>query len=135
MGLGGGGCDGPNRNANNIRSIIRYAGAPNVDPTSTPAEPLPVGCYDEQNLVPWVPTQVPKQLPKQLSLGFTTTLIQPGLVQWLIDGSPMKVDFKRPTLLQISNGNTTFDKQENVYYVGEANKVLPHTSFLLSNIC
>jgi len=92
VGTGGGQCDGPNNNAANIRSIFRYEGAYVEEPYSLADAPLPQGCYDEPGIVPYVPTQVPNEMPEQITLGFTNTAIQPGLVQWLINGNPMKVD-------------------------------------------
>jgi len=123
VGTGGGQCDGPNNNAANIRSIFRYEGAYVEEPYSLADAPLPQGCYDEPGIVPYVPTQVPNEMPEQITLGFTNTAIQPGLVQWLINGNPMKVDLSRPTLSQIYDGNSSFGAQENVFLVGETNKV------------
>lgn len=119
----GGRCDGPNANAANIGSIFRYAGALSGNPTSTASQPLPTGCYDETNIVPFVDTQVPQEMPEQLTVGFTNTAGSGNLIQWLIDGSPMLIDFNRPTLSQVFDGNDTFNAQENLYSVGEANKV------------
>jgi hypothetical protein len=116
-------CDGPNVNAANIRSIFRYEGAYVEEPYSVADVALPQGCYDEPGLVPYVVTQVPQELPEQITLGFTNTAVQPGLVQWLIDGSPMKVNLSRPTLGQIYDGNDQFVAQENVYRIGETHKV------------
>lgn len=123
VGTGGGKCDGPNANAANIGSIFHYAGAPSGNPNSTAAAPLPTGCFDETNIVPFVKTQVPQELPEQITLGFTNTAANSNLVQWLIDGTPMLIDFTRPTLQQVIDGNDTFNKAENVFAVGEANKV------------
>jgi len=117
----GGRCDGPNANAANIRSIIRYAGAPSVNPNSTAAAPLPTGCDDEK-VVPYAKTQVPQELPEALSVGFTDTFGGGNLVQWLVDGSPMAVDLAHPTLMNVLEGNSTFDPRRHVFNVGEKNK-------------
>ncbi|KAF2683845.1 multicopper oxidase [Lentithecium fluviatile CBS 122367] len=118
----GGACDGPNTNAANIRSIFRYEGAYQEDPYSQASSPLPQGCYDEPNIVPFVPTQVPQQFPEELTLGFTNTAVAPGLVQWLINGTPMKVNLSRPTLQHIYDGGETFDLKENAFNIGQAQK-------------
>jgi FtsP/CotA-like multicopper oxidase with cupredoxin domain len=69
----GGRCDGPNANAANIRSIFRYAGAGSGEPNSISKAPLPGGCYDENNVVPYAKTEVPRDTPKSLEVGFTDT--------------------------------------------------------------
>jgi FtsP/CotA-like multicopper oxidase with cupredoxin domain len=120
----GGRCDGPNANAANIGSIIRYAGAENSNPNSTAAAPLPTGCYDEV-IVPYVKTTVPQQLPQELELTFTDTGGPNGsdLVQWLVNDVPMLIDFDTPTLQTIFQGftgNQTWGKTENVFEVGQS---------------
>ena len=75
VGTGGGGCDGPNANADNIRSIFRYAGAKEKDPDSDATGPLSTGCQDETNLVPWVKTRVPQNIPKQMEVKFSNTVV------------------------------------------------------------
>ncbi|KAF2794437.1 multicopper oxidase [Melanomma pulvis-pyrius CBS 109.77] len=117
----GGRCDGPNANAANIGSIFHYDGAPYGNPNST-GTALPTGCYDETNIVPFVKTQVPQDLPKELTLSFSITAAKNNLVQWHINGSPMLIDFTRPTLQNVIDGNATYNTVENVYPVGEAHK-------------
>lgn len=117
----GGKCDGPNANAANIRSIFHYDGANSGNPNST-GTPLPTGCYDETNLVPFVKTQVPQDIPEELTLSFVRTVARNNLVQWHINGSPMVIDFTRPTLQNVIDGNSTYNVAENVYPVGEKHK-------------
>ncbi|KAF2466250.1 uncharacterized protein BDR25DRAFT_293639 [Lindgomyces ingoldianus] len=121
VGTGGGKCDGPNANSANIKSIFHYDGANSANPNSTGIT-LPTGCYDETNIVPYVKTTVPQKLPKKIELGFTNTATSDGLVQWLVDSSMMQVDFTKPTLQYILDGNDTFNVAENVYIVGEAHQ-------------
>ena len=118
----GGRCDGPNANAANIRSIFRYAGAGSGNPNSTAAAPLPTGCYDEQ-IVPYVKTQVPQDTPEKLEVGFTDTAGSGNLVQWLVNNSSMLVDLQYPTLQAVADGNNTFAAKKHVLTVGEKNKV------------
>jgi len=118
----GGRCDGPNANAANVGSIIRYAGADNVNPDSIAAEPLPAGCYDE-TVVPYVKTKVPQELPEELKLTFTDTGGFNGsdLVQWKLNDVPMLIDFNKPTLQTVFEGftgNQTWGRTENVFEVG-----------------
>jgi hypothetical protein len=128
----GGRCDGPNANAANIGSIFRYAGAPTTQPNSTAAGPLPVGCYDEPNIVPWVNTVVPQDTPKELELGFTNTAGSGNLVQWLVNGVAMEMDLDHPTLQSVADGNRTFQNGRHVFQVGEKHKV---RIFLFSLSC
>lgn len=126
----GGRCDGPNANAANIGSIIRYAGADNVNPDSTAAEPLPAGCYDE-TIVPYVKTKVPQELPEELKLTFTDTGGFNGsdLVQWKLNDVPMLIDFNKPTLQTVFEGftgNQTWGRTENVFEVGNKGHAVSH---------
>lgn len=116
-------CDGPNANAANIRSIIRYAGAKEAIPgnSSSPVV-LPTGCYDEANIVPYVKTTVPREVPEKMKVGFTNTAGGGNLVQWLVNGSPMLIDFDYPTLQSVIDGNDTFGSQRQVFTVGEKHK-------------
>ena len=95
VGTGGGGCDGPNANAANIRAVFHYDGAVSGSPNSTGS--LPSGCRDE-TFVPYVPTTVPSNsTPSALSVGFAISAAQDNLVQWLIDDSAMSIDWEKPT--------------------------------------
>ncbi|KAF2873996.1 multicopper oxidase-domain-containing protein [Massariosphaeria phaeospora] len=118
----GGRCDGPNANAANIASIFRYDGASDSLPTSNATTPLPTGCYDETNLVPFIDTQIPQEVPDNLTVGFTNTAAESNLVQWTINGSPMLIDFTRPTIQQVIDGNTSYNQAENVFAIGEAHQ-------------
>lgn len=122
----GGRCDGPNANAGNIKSIFRYAGAGYGQPDSIAAAPLPVGCDDEQNIIPWVPTTVPQDTPQELVTGFddnyTDVTHSNGVVQWLINGIPMAVDLDYPTLQSVIDDNDNFTSPRHVFEIdGENN--------------
>ncbi|KAH7128332.1 laccase [Dendryphion nanum] len=114
----GGKCDGPNANGANIRSIFHYSGASGT-PNSTASAPLPTGCYDETNIVPFVKNSVPQKLPQKINAGFTNTAAGGNLVQWLVNGSPMLIDFTRPTLQNVIDGNETYGVTENIFTIGE----------------
>ena len=122
----GGRCDGPNANAANIRSIFRYAGAPSIEPNTTGV--LPVGCYDETNIVPYAKTTVPQEMPEQLTVGFNDNYTHDvtqdqGLVQWLVNGNPMAVDLEYPTLQAVEDGNVTTGTNRHVFEVDEKHQV------------
>lgn len=118
----GGRCDGPNANAANIRSIFRYDGAGPGDPNSTASAPLTTGCYDE-TVVPYVKTDVPAEVPEELKVGFTNTAGSGNLVQWLVNGVPMVIDFDYPTLQHVLDDNDTFPANRHVFEVGEKHQV------------
>ncbi|KAF2010981.1 multicopper oxidase [Aaosphaeria arxii CBS 175.79] len=120
VGVGGNRCDGPNTNAANIRSIFHYEGAKHQSNAS--AVTLPGGCYDEEGIVPYHKNTVPRKVPKELNTGFTTTAAGTNLVQWLINGEPILVDFTRPTLKNVIDGNDTFNTKENLFTVGDKNE-------------
>jgi hypothetical protein len=62
-----------------------------------------------------------------MTVGFTDTAGSGNLVQWLVDGSPILVDLKYPTLAHVLDGNDTFAPSRHVFKVGEKNKVShPH---------
>ncbi|KAF2744007.1 multicopper oxidase [Sporormia fimetaria CBS 119925] len=117
---GGGRCDGPNANAENIRSVFHYSGSPlSQPPKDKKVVKLDTGCDDEENIVPWAEADVPKSIPKSLDLNFTNTATDDGLVQWLINDNPMYVDLSLPVLKSVMDGNTTFQAKQNVIKVGE----------------
>ena len=123
----GGRCDGPNANAGNIKSIFRYAGAGRDEPDSVAAAPLPVGCDDEQNIIPWTPTTVPQHTPKELVAGFnpnyTDATNSNGVVQWLINGTPMMIDLDHPTLQTVIDGGNNFTSSRQVFKIDGSNDV------------
>jgi hypothetical protein len=115
-------CDGPNRNAKNIRGIFNYEGTEGP-PAYRGSDDLPSGCYDEPNIVPYVPTKIPRDIPENLTLGFTNTANEEGLVQWLINGSLFAVDPMKPTLQHLLDRNDTWDETDNLVDIGTAGKV------------
>lgn len=120
VGTGGGQCDGPNANAANIRSIFSYVGAPSGNPTSNGII-LPTGCYDETTVTPYVKTNVPSNTPTDLEITFTQTASQGNLVQWLINSSAILINWEKPTLQYVIDGNTSYPKSDNVITIGTAN--------------
>jgi hypothetical protein len=115
-------CDGPNLNTGKIRGIFNYEGVsgPPVYPGS---DELPTGCFDEFLVVPHVKTVVPEEVPQSLTLGFTNTATEDGLVQWLINDSLMSTDPMNPTLQHLIDRNDTWDATANLYDIGSGNKV------------
>ncbi|KAF2841786.1 multicopper oxidase [Patellaria atrata CBS 101060] len=114
VGTGGGLCDGPNAQAENIRGIFSYVGAEEGEPTSEGT--LPSGCYDEV-IIPYVKSTVPKGDIEELELTFNGTGANGPLVQWFINDSQMKINWERPTLQYVVDGTEEFPMSDNVYLV------------------
>ncbi|KAJ9627644.1 laccase, multicopper oxidase, benzenediol:oxygen oxidorectuctase [Taxawa tesnikishii (nom. ined.)] len=111
-----------NSNLGNIKSIISYDGASDTDPTSTGITP-PTGCYDEP-VTPYVANQVPKDqfaaAAKSFSMDFNVgQAANLPLIQWLINGSDMRVDWGKPSLQYVQENNYTFEKKMNVFEINQ----------------
>jgi FtsP/CotA-like multicopper oxidase with cupredoxin domain len=110
-----------NQNANqgNIRSIIRYQGAPQSDPNSQGVT-QPTGCFDEK-VTPFVSNQVPQDQfrinPISLDFNPMVTALSSGLTvnTWLVNGSDMIIDWRQPSLKYILDGNTSHPPDYNIY--------------------
>lgn len=115
------GC-GRNRRPNAIRSIIRYKGAPDEEPTSQNPITKSIACYDE-SVTPYAPNQVPREdfreAIKHLTMDFNVSTVNGPLIQWLINGTDIRVDWSKPTLEYVQDGNYTFEKKMNVFEINE----------------
>ena len=100
---------------------------------------LPSGCYDQPDIVPYAKTTIPQSLPESLSLGFnpnyTTDVSQSrGLVQWLVNDTPMAVDLQVPTLQSVLDGNVTTGTNSHVFKVEEKSEVSFFFYFFLHDL-
>ena len=100
---------------------------------------LPSGCYDQPDIVPYAKTTIPQSLPESLSLGFnpnyTTDVSQSrGLVQWLVNDTPMAVDLQVPTLQSVLDGNVTTGTNSHVFKVEEKSEVSLFFYFFLHDL-
>jgi FtsP/CotA-like multicopper oxidase with cupredoxin domain len=113
---------GRNRTPNGIKSIIRYEGAPEVEPTTQNTVTKSTACYDE-SVVPYAPNTVPKadfrNAMSNLVMDFNLSTVNGPLVQWLINGSDIRVDWSKPTLQYVQDGNYTFEKRMNVFEINQ----------------
>jgi len=116
---------GRNANVGNIKSIIRYEGAPNSDPTTTNTFTKSTACYDEA-VTPYVANTVPqsefREAVKHFSMDFNVSTVNGPLVQWLINGSDIRVDWSKPTINYVQESNYTFEKKMNVFEINEKDK-------------
>lgn len=116
---------GRNGNMGNIKSIIRYEGAPNSDPTTINTIAKSSACHDEA-VTPYVANQVPQsefdEAVKHFTMDFNVSTVNGPLVQWLINGSDMRVDWSKPTINYVQEGNYSFEQEMNVFEVNEKDK-------------
>ncbi|KAF2716610.1 multicopper oxidase [Polychaeton citri CBS 116435] len=113
---------GRNKMAGKIRSIISYEGAPDAEPTTTGITQS-TACYDE-DVTPYVSNLVPKdQFSKAVdyfTMDFNVTQKNGPLIQWLINGSDIRVDWGKPSLSYIQKADYTgFPKNYNVFEIEE----------------
>jgi FtsP/CotA-like multicopper oxidase with cupredoxin domain len=112
-----------NANSADIRAIVRYSSSSTADPTSTADINLSnADCNDEllSNLVPYLPqTVVDPRQDQDLGVSIAAS---GNLFKWQIGLNSMLVEWANPSLLQISEGNVTFESQENVYKLDTANE-------------
>ncbi|KAL9075600.1 MAG: hypothetical protein Q9157_003956 [Trypethelium eluteriae] len=114
-----------NANQGNVKAILSYEGANEADPTTTGITP-PMGCAD-MAVTPYVSNTVPQDqfssALQYLSMDFNVSQTVKGpLVQWLINGSGIDVDWSRPTLQYVIDSDTNYTDDMNVFEVGETNK-------------
>ncbi|KAJ4991265.1 multicopper oxidase [Stagonosporopsis vannaccii] len=97
-----------------LGAILSYSGAPSGNPTTTGVA-LRTTCTDEDRfkLVPFVPNTVPTS-----AVGTASKIdlkLQTGnVVRWLLDGSPMIVDWNNPTLETTLAGSNNFYPNANI---------------------
>ncbi|KAI6845513.1 laccase-like multicopper oxidase [Hortaea werneckii] len=115
---------GRNVNAGNIRSIVRYDGASTSDPTTSGVS-KDLACRDEA-VRPYVDNEVPRdqfsRAVRRLSTDFNADTSDGRLVQWLINGSDIRVDWEKPTLQYVLDGNSAFPDELNLYEINGADE-------------
>lgn len=104
-----------------LGAILSYTGAPSGNPTTTGVA-LRTACVDEDRfkLVPFVPNTVPSsavgtagKIDLKLGAG--------NVVRWLLDGSPMIVDWNNPTLETTLAGSSNFYPNANIRELSTSN--------------
>lgn len=114
-----------NANANDIRSIVRYAGAPSGDPTTSAWKANDKdACVDVENslLKPYFKHSVVSPELQNPELAVSVAKDMHNLFKWDIGLDSMHVIWNNPSLLQIAQGNATWESAENVYHLPDANK-------------
>ncbi|RDW88368.1 hypothetical protein BP6252_00400 [Coleophoma cylindrospora] len=107
------GC-GANANNGKIRSIFSYEGANSTIPTTIGSN-YTQSCTDETQLVPYFAKNVPQDQfinAKTLNVGGPTkvaaTNTSASLFRWSLDGSPISVDWEKPTLQYVKDGDQNY---------------------------
>ena len=121
------GC-GRNANEGNIKAIFSYVGAALSNPNST-ATTYTQSCNDETNLVPYVAKNVPENqfvYPEAEELTIGGPSIVDGLFVWNVNNSAIDVDWEKPTLQYVLEGNTSYPADLNLYQLPKPNVVCSH---------
>ncbi|ORY61466.1 ascomycete fungal laccase from thielavia arenaria [Pseudomassariella vexata] len=126
---GGGTVCGDTKNTE-AAGVFHYAGAPGGLPTNPGTKPIDALCVDNLDLSPVVPRDVDL-------VGFTPCIhnnLSAGLdfhgtgptgshprptVTWTVNGNAMNVDWDRPVLEYILEGNTSYPRQDNIIVIDE----------------
>jgi hypothetical protein len=67
---------------------------------------------------------VPSNTPKELEITFSVTAAKDNLVQWLVNANnvsnAIQIDWEKPTLQYVIDGNTSYPANDNVITIGTA---------------
>ncbi|OAA53376.1 Cupredoxin [Cordyceps fumosorosea ARSEF 2679] len=111
-----------NNNPEKIRGIVYYGNAPSTPSTSS-YEYLP-SCSDEsehRTIVPHV-SKSPRDLATAEKSSQSVALeLQNNFYMWTLNGTSMEVDWRNPTLTQVLNGQTAFERNDGVIELPDAN--------------
>ncbi|KAL4945502.1 hypothetical protein BDV06DRAFT_219193 [Aspergillus oleicola] len=104
-----------------IKGIFHY-GSNAATPTTSPW-PFHDGCPDEpyESLIPHVPRDVETPDYQNNALA-STSRNDNGYFRWFLNSTTMEVFWENPTLLQISQNNTSFKESEAVIELPNANE-------------
>ncbi|KAF2661805.1 multicopper oxidase [Lophiostoma macrostomum CBS 122681] len=108
-------------NADNIRAILRYDSSSTATPTTTAwAANQNDSCVDVDlsSLVPYLSQTVDS--PTGQDLDVNVFVNSQNLFRWEIAPNSMQVSWADPTLLQVYEGNTTFEADDAVYELPDA---------------
>lgn len=103
-----------------LGAVLHYSGAPDANPTSTTNVTMRTACNDEStsNLIPYVSNTVPSSVvgtAGKMNLSNSQDPAQNNLFRWLIDGTPLVVDWNKPTLGTVLAGSSDFGPNENIH--------------------
>lgn len=100
-------------------AIFTYDNAPDPQglPTSQGVPPNDTSCDDRINFTPVVPREAPN-FTLDPNRDLKVTLDGPPFL-WKVNGSDVNVDWNRPVLDYVLEGNTSYPTHENLYIVNE----------------
>lgn len=113
-----------NSNTNDIRAIVRYNNSSTAYPTITASNQTDA-CVDVtySSLIPHVSHTVVDPAVQNTTLAVSVgSDATSGLFKWTIGMDSMKVIWNNPSLLQIAEGNASWETAENAYLLPDANK-------------
>lgn len=113
-----------NNNSADIRAIIRYDSSSTADPTTSAYDELADDDCPDVDLSKLVPYLSQTVVDPTEDSDMTVSVFQNSnnLFKWQIGLESMLVEWAEPSLLQIYEGNATFEDQECVYNLPNANK-------------
>ncbi|KAI0532733.1 multicopper oxidase-domain-containing protein [Xylaria digitata] len=101
-------------------AIVHYSSVPNGIPTNPGTPPPDSGCRDSLNYVPIVQRQVSlSQFTPGVQNTLDITVDTSPLVVWKVNGTSIDVDWDRPVLDYVLQGNTSYPASENVVIVNQ----------------
>lgn len=113
-----------NENPNNIMGIIRYDNSSTADPTSTATTNAAVDeCVDEPaaSLVPYL--EIDASDSADVTEDFSVTVSSTaGRFFWAMGNTTFWNEWGYPTIEQVLEGNATFDSEQNVFHLPDANQ-------------
>ncbi|KAH8679113.1 ascomycete fungal laccase from thielavia arenaria [Tricladium varicosporioides] len=104
--------------------IFKYTGAPNALPTSMGVAPDESLCADSLNYQPVVSRTAPLTNFSPVNNNLPVTFdVEPSLskVFWKVNSSAMQIQWNKPTLQYVLEGNTSYPLSENILQVPTAN--------------
>jgi FtsP/CotA-like multicopper oxidase with cupredoxin domain len=125
-----------NDNTDNIKGIVRYDSTSTADPTTT-AYTFTDSCDDESQSVTLAPYVALDAGTADLTNDEAVTVGKVGNVfKWYMEATTFVSPWDDPTLLQVYNGNTTFNASEHVveiptadewmYFIISTTNAVPH---------
>jgi len=107
-------------------AIVHYAGADNANPKDCGVAPEDSLCADQTDFEPIVPRSVPETLfTGNASQTLPVTLeVDPASsrIFWKVNNSAINVDWEKPTLQFVQEGNTSYPSRANVITIPESSE-------------
>lgn len=101
-------------------AIIHYDGASDDLPTKKGTKPANVGCADNLSFSPVVPRSAPlDSFLADEDNTFDISFEVAPVVTWKVDGSAINVDWNRPVLQYVMEGNTSYPEANNLVHIDE----------------